>query len=39
MASDENLLKQIIGLYLKITYKDVLLVILRNKCIDKFAIV
>ena len=30
MASDENLLKQIIGLYLKITYKDVLLVILKK---------
>ena len=30
MASDENLLKQIIGLYLKIIYKDVLLVILKK---------
>lgn len=30
MASDENLLKQIIDLYLKIIYKDVLLVILKN---------
>lgn len=30
MASDENLLKQIIGLYLEIIYKDVLLVIFKN---------
>lgn len=30
MVSDENLLKQIIGLYLKIIYKDVLLVILKK---------